>query len=398
MTRGPTAASRSAPAPARRSAWPARGPPPRHPSTRRRSSAPRAGRAERPRGGQRQQQREHDRDDVAGGADPQRQRERHGEQHAGDRRRDEAVDRDLRGLHEAVRAIEAAVARRSPARSRSWRCRTASHRARRRGWRSAGSRCRGLRSRSGSASTSAVPPRSVFAIAMIQRRSKRSTSMPAGQAEDQPRQEGERADRGDRERIAGQGRRDQRHGGAADAVGEVAEGGRGPELAEVAPQAGACGRATSVCARVVAALIAAGCPGARRGRASRAGVVRGRRRRCAGRHGARCAPRSATVSAAAVVSRTRSQPGGAGGADGVARRAVDGEGAHDASPSIGEGEHVGPDGHGPHAFSLLVAVLIGGGIDEGLDVFGELLGLLGRSCARSRWRGGCPPATPPARR
>ena len=50
--------------------------------------------------------REGDRNDVAGAADPERQRERDGEQHAGDRRRDEAVDRHLRRLHPAVRAVE----------------------------------------------------------------------------------------------------------------------------------------------------------------------------------------------------------------------------------------------------------------------------------------------------
>ena len=62
-----------------------------------------------------------------------------------------------------------------------------------------------------------------------------------GQAEEQPWQERQCPDGRDRERIAGEGRRDQRNGGASDAVGEVAEGGGGPELAEVTSQARALG-------------------------------------------------------------------------------------------------------------------------------------------------------------
>ena len=189
----------------------------------------------RPRGRERQQDRQDDRHDVAEPAQPQRQRQRDGEQDARDRGGDEVVDRDLRGLDPAVGAIELRTADNSGQHGVGGVVEERLTEAEDQG---AGEQrpdvdVTGHREHR-------EPQRDRTADGVGDRHDDAPIESvdqhPGGQPEHEPGHEREGADHRDRERILRERGRDERHGRAAQSVGEIAERGGGPQLAEVATQ------------------------------------------------------------------------------------------------------------------------------------------------------------------
>ena len=179
-------------------------------------------------------------DQESGAGHDHRQHDRRGEEHARDRRRDEVLHELVRGLHSAVRPLEARLA--DDARHHRHggvvvdRLTDPPHEDR------------------------AVQPPDREALRRDHERDRGCREHPhpvrdrhrdpavdpvddhAGQhAEQQPRHEHERRDAGDEQRIVGERRRDERHRGAAEPVREVAAGRRGPQAVEARAHRGFAG-------------------------------------------------------------------------------------------------------------------------------------------------------------
>ena len=142
------------------------------------------------------------------------------------------------------------------------------------------------------ASHSATAPRMPLATAMMMRRSNRSTIMPAGSPKTSHGRKASAPMTEIGQRIAGQRRGDERHGRSTEPVGEVAERGGRPELAEIAAERSPC-----VPARPPSSAAASATSASRR-----------RRRRRSRRSSRKHADRAARLGARAERRRRRTEP------------------------------------------------------------------------------------------